>query len=201
MTYARGIFHLPTMKNSEGQQHITNLLLKGINADIDKELLPPDHSTVRDAYLMRKTIRGTYERAPGDVTFHSRTAEPLEVCVGLYHWQTEGYTIEFWYNVSTFVKTIYIGSWKVAEHADLPGTRVALVDVAIDEDDGIMYVTDGAVAPTWPCRPWQRPAIRCSCAATDGPRWPAGRASRARVPPWPTLSANPSGTPAMSPTS
>jgi hypothetical protein len=131
-------------------EFITNLFLRGIDADTDKNLLTPDHSTVRDAYLMRRTVNGTYKRTPGDVIEENRTEDLLEYCTGLFFWETENLVVEFWYNVSNpYTKTIYIGQWKVAEHVDLPGTRVAMIDAAIDEDDGIIYVTDGASAPVY----------------------------------------------------
>lgn len=130
-------------------EFVTNLFLRGIDADTDKNLLTPEHSTVREAYAMRRTINGTYKRAPGDVIEEDRTEDVLEYCTGLYFWETENLTVEFWYNVSTYVKTIYIGMWKVAEHLELPGTRVSMIDAAIDEDDGIMYVSDGNLAPVY----------------------------------------------------
>jgi len=139
------------MKNSEGQEHITNLFLKGIDADTDPGLLIPEHSTLRDAYLMRQTIHGTYKRAPGDTAHYSqyRELDVQEYCTGLFEWKSEGYIIEFWYNISTYVRTIYIGGLKVAEHADIPGTRVNIIDAAIDEDDGIIYITDGITSPVF----------------------------------------------------
>lgn len=130
-------------------EFITNLFLRGIDVDTDKNLLTPDHSTVRAAYLMRRTINGTYRRVPGDVIEEDRTEDVLEYCTGLFFWETENQVVEFWYNINNYVKTIYIGQWKVAEHLELPGTRVSMIDATIDEDDGIMYVTDGAMAPVY----------------------------------------------------
>lgn len=130
-------------------EYITNLFLRGIDADTDKGLLAPDHSSVRDAHLMRKTIKGTYERVPGDVVYHSRTPDADEFCTGLFYWQSQNLTIEFYYNINTDVKTMYLQNWKVMEHADIPGTRIAMIDIAIDEDDSIIYVTDGQNAPVF----------------------------------------------------
>jgi len=130
-------------------EYITNLFLRGIDADTDENLLVPDHSSIRQAYLMRRTINGTYKRAPGDVIHEDREEDATQYCTGLFSWVTENYVVEFWYNTSTYVKTIYVSGTKVAEHADIPGSRIGMIDAAIDEDDGIMYITDGQAAPVY----------------------------------------------------
>ena len=77
-------------------QFITNLFLRGIDADTDKNLLAPDHSSVRAAYLMRKTINGTYKRTPGDIIEEDSTEDTAEYCTGLFFWETENLVVEFW---------------------------------------------------------------------------------------------------------
>ena len=132
------------MKDSEGQKHITSLLFKGIDADTDPELLMPDHGSVRHAAHMRRTINGTYKRTPGDVVHFDRTLDAFKTCVGLFNWSAEDYLVEFQYSSQTPYKTtIYIANYKVAEHEDIPGDRSAYVDAVIDNDDGIIYATDG----------------------------------------------------------
>ena len=99
------------MKYSEAQKHITALFNRNIDADTDPELLSPEHSSVRDAFHLRKTIKGTYERVEGDTLFYSRTPDAAQVCIGLFNWG--GKLVEFWYCTTTpYNTTVYIANQK-----------------------------------------------------------------------------------------
>jgi len=133
------------MKNTEGQSLISSLFFRGIDRDSDPELLNQDHATLRDVYQMRMLPNKTYARVPGDKELYG---------VGASRSEGSGYSlrglalyalkiIEIWDDISgSHPILIYIDGLKVASHTDISGGTSYWVDIAIDEENGDMYITD-----------------------------------------------------------